>query len=139
MKSVSSIDDRRTLNERQKTLVDLLAHGLTMEQAGKRLGVSLKYVRGAIRDPLFKSELAIMRDTLRLSAQPEAVHKIIETMRTMGEGGTGDRRLQFDAAKSILGEDGKAPTVNVQVNNQMNADFRPGYVIRLPSSRDGAS
>lgn len=105
-------------------------HGnpLSINEICQTLRLRKSYVRDLLRDPRFKAEMAAHRDSLRAFVQPEAINKLISIMRTDGEGSPADRRLQMDAAKTILGDDAKAPLVNVGV--QVNNETRPGYVLR---------
>ena len=128
-----------SLNERHREIIDLLVYGidgklLTTNQIAERLRMRPGYVHGLMSDPLFRSQHDLAWQIKRDAAKPAALNKIIETVHRHGEGAVADARLQLDAAKTILGDEVKSsPAVNVQINNQVGVQFKPGYVIRLPA------
>ena len=129
------------LNDRHRTIINMLVYGvegrrLTTDQAADQLRMRRDYVASLMSDPLFLAEHDKALAAKRAAAKPAALDKIIETVHRHGEGGTADARLQYDAARTILGDDPKSPAVQVNVNNQVGVAFRPGYIIRLPAKPD---
>ena len=103
---------------------------LSAEQVAKVLNVSPRYVRRLTAEKTFQAGLTQAINSLRTGAAPKAMHKIIDLIHIEGEGKAADRKVQLQAAQTILGEQAGGVSVNVQVNNQTN--ITPGYVIRLP-------
>jgi hypothetical protein len=86
---------------------------MSVEEASVALGVRRRYIRDLLRDPLFRSEFEAAIERARLALKPEALGKLAEAMRRESDGTTADRRLQFDAAKEILGD--AKPSVAVSI------------------------
>lgn len=118
------------LNERQRSIAAQLADGQSIEEVAERNKVKTRTIRSLFRQPLFRAELAQIRDNLRALAQPEAVKTVIGKMRDPGDGSTAASRLQMDAACRILGDDAKAPIVNVSVATQVNVAQARGYAFK---------
>jgi hypothetical protein len=99
------------------------------------LGVRRSYVRGLIADPVFKTEMARATADGRAALQPKAMAVLGELLDWEGSGSSADANVRAAAAKAILGDDVKGPTVSVSVAAQTNvsADIRPGYVIKIPA------
>jgi transposase-like protein len=124
----------RELNERQRAVALSLAYGDSVEACAARHKVKVHTIRSLCRQPSFRHELALLRDTAKAIAQPEAVHVLVQTMRTVGKDEASDRAVRVKAAQALLyeGKDNPNPNgVNVSVGVQVNNDIRPGYIIRL--------
>jgi hypothetical protein len=70
---------------------------------------------------------------VRTGAKARALCEIINLVGRVGEDKAADAKVRLEAAKTVLGEDAKGVSVNVQVNNQTNnmTAIRPGYVLDL--------
>lgn len=128
------------LNDRHRTIINLLVYGvdgqrLTTNQAADQLHMRRDYVASLMSDPLFLAEHDKALAAKRAAAKPAALDKIIETINRHGAGEVSDARLQYDAARTILGDNPKAPAVQVNVSNQVGVAFKPGYIIRLPAAQ----
>lgn len=139
------------LTPRHEQVLALLVHGLEyrdsrlnggdhpvnqplgVNQVAELLKVRRAYVRDLISDPLFKSKMQAAIANQRAALAPQAISTMAEVMTTVGDNTPADRRVRLDAAKTIMGEDAKGFSVNVQVNNQTNNNttIRPGYVLDL--------
>jgi hypothetical protein len=99
------------------------------------LGVRRSYVRGLIADPVFKTEMARATADARAALQPKAMAVLGELLDWEGAGSSVDANVRAAVAKTILGDDVRAPVVNVSVATQTNVhgDIRPGYVLKLPA------
>lgn len=101
---------------------------MSIAEAAEKLKVRRAYIRGLLRDPLFKAEYAAMVSTMRLAFTPKAVARIGELIDSQAE------TVALNAAKAILGEDVKAPVINVAVQANV-AGPRPGYAYGGDSRR----
>jgi hypothetical protein len=135
------------LNEKQRQVLSLLVHGLDHADANRpdvpvgrplsapeiaeTLGCRRSYVRDLLSDPLFKTEMAKAVADARAALQPKALATLSENLDWVGEGKSADANVRNNAARTIMGDDAKAFSVNVQVNNQVNTGIRPGYVLDL--------
>jgi hypothetical protein len=99
-------------------------------QVADILGVRRSYVRRLIADPVFKMEMARAMADARAALKPKALHVLAENMDWIGDDKAADANVRANAAKTILGEDVKGSSVNVQMTTQTN--FRPGYIVQLP-------
>ena len=123
------------LSERHLAIIGAFIYGIDGQEVGledvaKHFKVRQRYVTHLLGEPLVKAELARQSAALRASYAPGAIRRI-GNIALRSE----DERNVISAGKLILGEDAKASVnVAVQVNNQLNTEFRPGYVIRLPAS-----
>jgi hypothetical protein len=103
---------------------------LTVEQAADVLRIRRRNARDLIRQPLVEREMAKAVQALRTGATPRAMRRIVGLVDEKGEGAAADRKVQLEAAKTVLGvEATKGASVSVTVNNQTNVS--PGYVIDL--------
>jgi hypothetical protein len=135
------------LNERQRQVLSLLVHGLNHADADRpdvplgrplsapeiaeTLSCRRSYVRDLLSDPLFKTEMAKAVADARAALQPKALATLSENLDWVGDGRSADANVRTNAARTIMGDDAKAFSVNVQVNNQVNSGIRPGYVLDL--------
>ena len=94
------------------------------------LGVRRSYVRSLIADPVFEMEMARAIADARAALQPKPLHVLAENMDWIGDDKAAEANVRANAAKTILGEDFKGSSVNVQMTTQTN--FRPGYIIEYP-------
>jgi hypothetical protein len=101
-------------------------------QAAAILGVRRTYVRTTIANPVFKVEIARAAADARAALQPKAVATLGALLDWEGSGSSADANVRATAAKTILGDDTRAPSVNVNVQTNVDQAIRPGYVIRLP-------
>ncbi len=103
----------------------------SLSNAAKLLGIRWPTARLISDSAGYQRVHAEMMVALRNGAKPKALHRIIGLVDERGDGKAADRKVQLEAAKTVLGEDAKGVSVNVNVNTQVNTDFRPGYVILL--------
>jgi len=101
-------------------------------QVADILSVRRSYVRRLIADPVFKMEMVRATADARAALQPKALHVLAENMDWIGDDKAADANIRANAAKTILGEDFKGSSVNVQMTTQTVSNFRPGYVIEYP-------
>jgi hypothetical protein len=101
---------------------------LSGHQIAELLGVRQRYVYSLLADATFKTEFAAALAQKRQGYAAKAIDRIGEIIDSPNE------TAALNAAKAILGEDAKAPSVNVSVATQTNLaqDIRPGYIVRLP-------
>jgi hypothetical protein len=99
-------------------------------QVADILGVRRSYVRNLTSNPVFKLEMARATADARAALQPKALHVLAENMDWIGDDKAADANVRANAAKTILGEDAKGSSVNVQMTTQTN--FKPGYIVQLP-------
>jgi hypothetical protein len=100
---------------------------LSPQHVAELLGVRRRYVLDLLSDPTFKTEFNAALALKRQAATPEALHRITEIVGSDNEG------VALKAACVIVGEDAKGPSINVNVQNNLVAPIRPGYVVRLPA------
>jgi hypothetical protein len=93
---------------------------LSIPHVADLLGVRRKYVRGLLSDAIFKAEFAQALAAARAAYAPAAVHKLGSLINS------DDERIALQASKAILGEDAKAPAVQVNVQTNV-AGPRIGY------------
>jgi hypothetical protein len=96
------------------------------------LGVRRSYIRRLITDPVFKTEMARAMADARAALKPKALHVLAENMDWIGDDKAADANVRANAAKTILGEDFKGSSVNVQMTTQTVSNFKPGYIVQLP-------
>lgn len=108
---------------------------LTAEEAGSVLGMRLRASRWLSMQPVFQNELARALSAFRNGQHPAAWAKVAALMNDEGEGKAADRKVQLQAAQTLLGEQAKGVTVNV--NTQVNAATQniAGYVIDLSGAQ----
>lgn len=106
---------------------------LTLEEAAKLVGMSRKAARMLLASPIGSKAMARALQDLRDGAKPIAMAKIIELIGTEGEGKAADRKVQLEAARTILGDDaGPSPvTINNTTINNAGVILAPGYVMDL--------
>ena len=100
---------------------------MSPQHVAELLGVRRRYVLDLLSDPTFKTEFNAALALKRQAATPEALHRITEIVGSDNEG------VALKAACVIVGEDAKGPSINVNVQNNLVAPIRPGYVVRLPA------
>ena len=99
------------------------------KQVRQVLGCPYSYVTGLMLDPVFKLEMAKAISAVRAGYAPAVIARLGDiALESPDEG------KAIAAGRVILGEDAKAPMVNVSVATQTNVaqDIRPGYIVRLP-------
>jgi hypothetical protein len=106
---------------------------LSPSAVAELLGVRRRYVLGLMSDPTFKTEFNAALALKRQAATPAALHRITEIVGSKNEG------VALRAAQTIVGDDTRGSSVNVNVlQNNVDAEIRPGYVIKLPPDIDDA-
>jgi hypothetical protein len=97
------------------------------------LGLRRRNARQILASPGWQKIYAELLADMRSGAKAKALREIIDPVGREGEDKAADAKLRLDAAKTVLGEEAKGVSVNVQVNNQTNAaqTIRPGYVLDL--------
>jgi hypothetical protein len=130
------------LNDRQRAILAALVYGLegkaaekhglesdrplTTIEAAAYFKARRRYVRDLVEQPLFKAEMTKAIADKRFAYAPEAIDCIAEAMRSA------DHNISLKAAIAMLGDNAKAPVVNVSVATQNNVAIKPGYLIRIP-------
>jgi hypothetical protein len=99
---------------------------LSPQHVAELLGVRRRYVLNLLSDPIFKTEFNAALALKRQAATPEALHRITEIV------GSDNEVVALRAAQTIVGDDTRGPSVSVNVQTNVGAPIRPGYVIRLP-------
>jgi hypothetical protein len=142
---------RNQLNKLEERLLELMVWGverplphypeiaprvpLSHLQAGDMLRMRRQYVRDLMQTPMWQRAMTAAVAALRNGEKAASWHTIIQLRDDPGEGKAADRKVQLEAAKTILGEQDKGPSVNVQINNATT--LTPGYVIKPPTIIDG--
>ena len=117
------------LTDLHRTIIGRLVYGEPdakecKPQSVAEIADALKIRRAHIRDlmgePLFKAEVARQTDNLRKGAHPEAVQTMIGLLKWAGNT-PADANVKLNAAKAVLGDDVKNPSVTV--NNQVNIAY----------------
>jgi hypothetical protein len=86
-------------------------------------------------DPVFKAEMARATAAARAELEPKAITVLGELLVWQGEGRAADANVRLNAAKTILGEEPKSLSVNMNVqNNLVGGATQLGYVLRLPAN-----
>jgi hypothetical protein len=137
------------LGERHKQLAELMTFGLeglasrlpdkpigqplSVDEAAAVLGLRRRNARQILASPGWQKIYAELLADVRTGAKARALREIIDLVGRVGEGKAADAKVRLEAAKTVLGEDAKGVSVNVQVNNQTNnmTAIRPGYVLDL--------
>jgi hypothetical protein len=137
------------LGERHKQLAELMTFGLdrlnstlpnrligqplSLDDAAAVLGLRRRNARQILASPGWQKIYAALLADVRTGAKARALREIIDLVGRVGEGKAADAKVRLDAAKTVLGEEAKGVSVNVQVNNQTNLAeaIRPGYVLDL--------
>jgi hypothetical protein len=137
------------LGERHKQLAELMTFGLeeldnkfpdkpigqplSLDDAATVLGLRRRNARQILASPGWQKIYAQLLADVRTGAKARALREIIDLVGRVGEDKAADAKLRLDAAKTVLGDDAKGISVNVQVNNQTNIAnaIRPGYVLDL--------
>jgi hypothetical protein len=135
-----AIVDPDTGDEIKPARTPLPGQQLTLEEAAKLVGMSRKAARMLLASPIGSKAMARALQDLRDGAKPLAMAKIVELISTTGEGKAADRKVQLEAARTILGDEaGPSPTtiINNTINNA-GVILAPGYVMDLrPRDPDG--
>jgi hypothetical protein len=103
---------------------------LALEDAAKVVGIRRRNARYIFSQPGFLKAYSKGLADLRNSHKARAVSTLAEIMRDPGEGSAADRAVQVKAANSLIGDEPRGPSVNVQINN--GAELQAGICIRLP-------
>jgi hypothetical protein len=137
------------LGERHKQLAELMTFGLegldnkvpdkpigqplSLDDAAAVLGLRRRNARQILASPGWQKIYAQLLADVRTGAKARALREIIDLVGRVGEDKAADAKVRLDAAKTVLGEDAKGVSVNVQVTNQTNVAnaIRPGYVLDL--------
>jgi hypothetical protein len=103
-------------------------------QVAAILGVRRTYVRGLMADPVFKTEMARATADALAALEPKAVSTLCELLDWQGDGRAADANVRLNSAKTIMGEDAKGLSVNMNVqNNLVGGATQLGYVLGLPA------
>jgi hypothetical protein len=116
---------------RAKRLGLPLNEALTLEQAADVLDVRRRNCRQVFRLPAFRALLTARIGELRDAGKARAVARMVSLIDERGENTAADRSVMLKASQAVLGDESKAPVVNVGV--QLGVAVKAGYVIRLPA------
>jgi len=136
------------LTDEHKQVIELMVYGLdeggtiedehipahqplTLRQAARAVGVSMRHSREVHETPLFQTELNRAIAARRNSERPKNLTTAITIRDDPGDNTAADRTVRLKAIRSIEERDGAAG-VTMTVNNSNNqTHISPGYVIRL--------
>lgn len=106
---------------------------LDFKTAADASRVRRRAARRLINDELFRAALAKEIRGYREGLAGEATRTIAAVMTDAGDGTAADRKVQLQAATTLLGENRTGgPTVNVNIDNRQT--LQAGIVVRLPAS-----
>jgi hypothetical protein len=111
---------------------------LSLDDAAAVLGLRRHNARQILASPDWQKIYAQLLADVRTGAKARALREIVDLVGRVGEDKAADAKVKLEAAKTVLGEDAKGVSVNVQVNNQTNTltAIRPGYVLDLSALKN---
>lgn len=105
---------------------------LKLEEAADILRLRRRHARWIMAQPIAQKELALQLQALRSGMKAHALMTVGEIMTERGENTAADRKVRLAAAQTIIGDETRGPSVNVNVGVGVN--LQPGIVIRLPAN-----
>jgi hypothetical protein len=104
---------------------------MKLEEAADLLRIRRRHARWIMAQPIVQKELALQLQALRSGMKAHALMTVGEIMTERGENTAADRKVRLAAAQTIIGDEARGTSVNVNVG--VNASLTAGIVIRLPS------
>lgn len=105
---------------------------MKLEEAADLLRIRRRHARWILSQPIAQKELATQLQALRSGMKAHALMTVGEIMTERGDNKAADRKVRLQAAQTIIGDDARGPSVNVNVTAY--AEMQAGIVIRLPAS-----
>mgnify|MGYP001003024744 CR=1 FL=1 len=105
---------------------------MKLEEAADLLRIRRRHARFILSQPVAQKELALQLQALRSGMRARALMTVGEIMVERGENTAADRKVRLQAAQTIIGDEARGPSVNVNVGVGVN--LSPGIVIRLPAN-----
>ncbi len=110
-------------------LMNLVDHGMKLEDAALKSGVRLKRARLIVSHPEFLKAYEERLEVVRANERARNIHKAISIRDDEDLITPAGRKVQLDAAKFLHGEDGGKTRVNVGVSVSL------GYVIDVSGDK----
>jgi len=104
---------------------------LTLTQAADLLHIRRRNARWIATQSVFQTALNAEVDAIRSGSKIRAMRRIAELVDDSGDGTAADRKVQLAAAQTVLGEQAKGVSVNVNTQFNNNVVVTPGYVLDL--------
>ena len=112
-----------------------LGQPLALEIAADIVGMRRRHARYIFSQRVFQTELNRAVEEMRSGAKPLAMQRVIDLVSIEGDGKAADRKVQLQAAQSILGDQvGPAPAKAATINISTGPTLVAGVVVRLPQS-----
>lgn len=108
---------------------------LSYRQIAAVTGRRVRHIARLFAEPVFQSHRSALVHSMRNGEHAKSVHTMIKVRDNPGDGKAADRKVQLEAAKSIMGEEAKGININVGINNHLGVHIKPGYVVRMPSAK----
>ncbi|MFO1102482.1 MAG: hypothetical protein U1E20_06235 [Methylocystis sp.] len=105
---------------------------MKLEEAADLLRIRRRHARFILSQPIAQKELALQLQALRSGMKAHALMTVGEILSDRGENTAADRKVRLQAAQTIIGDEARGPSVNVNVGVGVN--LQPGIVIRLPAN-----
>jgi hypothetical protein len=100
---------------------------MKLEEAADLLRIRRRHARWIMAQPSAQKELTLQLQALRSGMKAHALLTVGEIMSERGENTAADRKVRLQAAQTIMGDETRGPSVNVNVG--VGVSLQPGIVI----------